>query len=747
MMDYRFSLSGKMAILFLLLLSFFFVQGYAQNVVNVNPDPEGEPWYVGGVRALTADEEIQLASEIKEITLENRNCRLKNFPSEIDNSTQDYFRPIFTQEGGSCGQASGVAYTFTYEIDYLRGVSAALPENQYPSHFTYNFLNKGSGDNGSWYTSGWKIIREIGCPNIQTYGGLYPMGNTGWMSGYDNYYSGMFNTVFDYYSIDVGSEEGLMILKGWLVNHLDDNSNVGGLACFSAGASDMILNHLPLGTPHSTDFIITNFDETVDHAMTIVGYNDSIRFDYNQDGQYTNNIDINNDGLVNIADWEIGGLIIANSWGLGWGDWGKSFMMYRLLADSNHVASKRVYILDALDYYSPDITMKIKMAHPSRKELKFTAGASNDTSATSPDKTQSFIALKNRGGNHPMTGFNDSIEFGLDITELYSEMNDYEPINFFISINEKDSDNIFDGSIINYSVLTYWDGVTEYPCADTNVTITNDGLTRISVIIPGNNFYPPSNLSSILNNRVIDLQWEAPVFQPVNWEVYAYKFYRNNELLTTITDTSQFTYSDINLDDGTYNYKLTCVYNNGVDFHESMPGSEVSESIILDPIAGAGHCLFFDGHNDYILADTIDIAHKSFTMEFWTKKLPAGNDNMVIGHGQWGKGHKGMHYGFRNNNLYCGFYGDDISSDTAFLDQGWHHYAMTFDTATYLQSLYRDGKLIKTRTSDTTYYGTGRLYIGAVSSVSRYYKGFLDEVRIWDTVRTVQEIRDRKSVV
>ena len=32
--------------------------------------------------------------------------------------------------------------------------------------------------------------------------------------------------------------------------------------------------------------------------MTIVGYNDSIRFDYNGDGKYTNDVDQNEDGII-----------------------------------------------------------------------------------------------------------------------------------------------------------------------------------------------------------------------------------------------------------------------------------------------------------------------------------------------------------------------------------------------------------------------------------------------------------------
>jgi hypothetical protein len=42
--------------------------------------------------------------------------------------------------------------------------------------------------------------------------------------------------------------------------------------------------------------------------MTYIGYDDSIRFDYNNDGRFTNDIDINGDRVVDMRDWEIGGL-------------------------------------------------------------------------------------------------------------------------------------------------------------------------------------------------------------------------------------------------------------------------------------------------------------------------------------------------------------------------------------------------------------------------------------------------------
>jgi len=92
--------------------------------------------------------------------------------------------------------------------------------------------------------------------------------------------------------------------------------------------------------------------------------------------------------------------------------------------------------------------------------------------------------------------------------------------------------------------------------------------------------------------------------------------------------------------------------------------------------------------------------------------------------------------------LYCGFYGDDISTDTTYTDINWHHYAMTFDTLSYMQTLLRDGEVVMTRTADTIYLGNGKLYIGVASNRKRNFRGNLDEIRLWNRALSVEEIKE-----
>ncbi|MCK5339156.1 MAG: hypothetical protein KAJ50_10105, partial [Bacteroidales bacterium] len=225
-------------------------------------------------------------------------------PSFLNNAQLPYYRPIYQQVSSECGQVSGIAYNFTYEINRLRDLPANLEENQYPPHFPFNFMNGGHGWHGVSYFHSFEILRTLGCPSVESYGGMAAGGDTRWMTGYDDYYDAMRNRIRAVYQIKVGSPEGLMTLKHWLHNHLD-GSAIGGVASFYSSSPwnpKILANTTPDGGKH----VIVSWGGDPTHSMTLVGYNDSIRWDYNSDGQYTNNIDINGDGDVNMKDWEIG---------------------------------------------------------------------------------------------------------------------------------------------------------------------------------------------------------------------------------------------------------------------------------------------------------------------------------------------------------------------------------------------------------------------------------------------------------
>jgi len=445
--------------------------------------------YFGKDKALPLNEaDSILLSNLPELKLPD-GYDSRELPYQLDNSVYPYFRPIFNQEGASCGQAAGVVYNFTYEMDRLRNLPADTSINQYPSHFTWNFLNGGNGWYGVSYLHSFEILKTLGTPNSYEYGGLAISEGEVWISGYEKYYSAMKNRLRKMSQIKIGTPEGLETLKHWLHSHLDE-SDIGGVANYYA-VSPWNFGHLAPGTPEEGSAVMYIFNGTMsNHAMTVVGYNDSIRWDYNNDGQYTNDIDINEDGIVDMKDWEIGGVRFANSYGDTWADSGYCYLMYKTFADEMYeggIWNHSAHVLDVKESYEPKLTMKVLMKHDSRDKIKITAGLSNNIEDIVPGYVLDFPVFNFQGDHHYMQGGreleeNKTIEFGLDITPLLSHVNSGEEAKFFLTVQENDPNNAGTGEVINYSIIDYNNSVNEVQCTEENIPITENGFTRLSVL-------------------------------------------------------------------------------------------------------------------------------------------------------------------------------------------------------------------------------------------------------------------------
>lgn len=413
----------------------------------------------------------------------------KTIPWFVDNSTQPYLRWIYYQSALECGQAAGIAYNFTYEIDRVRNVPASDISTQYPTHFAWNFKNNGSNIGVNCLET-WDVLRMAGTPNVQDWGGTpYFGGFKLWKSGYDFYYKAMKNRVYQVYAIPVNTPEGLLTLKAWIYDHMD-GSDVGSLANFYSTyiSNSYTFPTLPAGTPEAGSKVITQFGSYVNHCQTIVGFNDSIRFDYNQDGQYTNDIDITGDGIVDMRDWEIGGLKFTNSFGYDFADNGFCYMMYKTLAESltnGGIWNNTVYVIKVRENVNPLLTYKVRIKHTARGRLKISAGISSNLSAETPDYVQEFSVFNNQGGDFFMTGdtieSSKTIEFGLDVSQLLNHIQSGSPTKFFLKVDESDATNQFTGEVIGFSVMNYTSSTpSEIPSSQTNVPIQNNTTTYLT---------------------------------------------------------------------------------------------------------------------------------------------------------------------------------------------------------------------------------------------------------------------------
>ena len=419
------------------------------------------------------------------------------YPAVFDNSTQPYFRPLFNDVAYECGQASGVALGFTYELNYKRNSDASLPENQIPTHFVYNFHNDGETYVGVSYFDSWEVLREMGSPSVADYGGMWigtsSTRNKIWISGYNKYYAGMHNRSPHLYALKVNTPEGLNTLKGWVYDH-SGTDTVGGVANFySKYMGNGSMDLLPSASPEAGKYVVTDWGYS-NHGMTIVGWNDSIRFDYNNDGQFTNNIDINGDNRVDMQDWEIGGLIFANTYGNyggnSWGNQGFAYMMYATLAKpygSGGIWNNSVHLFQAKENVDPLLTYKIYMSHTSRNKLRVYAGISSDTAANTPEQMIQFHAFSGENGDFYLLGGNSPsdqyLEIGFDISPLLNAVPNNQAAKFFFTIEEIDPLDVGEGQIINCSLMDYTgSSLIETPFPESNVSIINDSLTSISLI-------------------------------------------------------------------------------------------------------------------------------------------------------------------------------------------------------------------------------------------------------------------------
>ena len=413
-------------------------------------------------------------------------------PEVVDNSQNMYWRPVFAQQQYECGQASGVGLGFTYTINRLRDLSSSNADDQYPPHFAFNWANGGDGYYGVSYFHSFEVLKWLGIPDVSTYGGM-SIGTGGelgriWMNGYDKYYVAMHNRLAEVYQIDVSTAEGILTLKHWIDNYLED-TDVGGVANFYSNTPSASYT-LPSGTPEAGKYVITSQGGT-SHSMTICGYHDSIRWDYNNDGQYTNNIDITGDGVVNTADWEIGGLKFANTYsgGPSWANNGFAYMTYNSLSESTFGGSglwnNAVHVQYAKASTEPLLTTRIILKHNKRYKIRVRVGVSTDVNADEPEFLMGFPVFNFQGGSYYMQGGSNeedkTIEFGLDITPLINMIGSGTPAKYFLRIDEDDSNGNGYGEIVHFSVIDYTNGINEIYCDETNVTINNNSSTQISL--------------------------------------------------------------------------------------------------------------------------------------------------------------------------------------------------------------------------------------------------------------------------
>jgi len=481
--------------------------GNPTGLINMNPDPDGEPWIAGRLSPLTK-EEIAAFNRLPKFKVPEK-LRGRQLPPTCDNSEAPEFRPIFNQIGGSCGQASGMGYHFTYERNLALGTLPTTKDNICAYGFTWNFVNGGSGS-GSWPSAGYNIAKEMGCGHVTDFNNADNGGSgTAWMDGYEGYYNANDCHIVKTVSF---SKDDVEELKNWFYDKGTGEGENGG--CITFGSSTSFSIQTIQSGPYEGQKISTSLSSGSSHAMTLAGYSEEVTFDLNGDGRITSDIDVTRDGIIDLRDREDGAWQLVNSWGGSWNNSGKIWVMYGGFGGSNILGIE-------VEPFETQLMAKVTVTHSSRSSLKLTTGFSANINDNSPTDTKGYSKAFNKaGGSNPMEGSGGSstIEIGLDVTEFADLITGGAGKIFLIASSSGGT-----GKIDKFSVMDYTGGAIpqEYVCDESDVTIESN--TVLSVVIstsPTITFVSPGAGQEVEQFTKCTIKWGDNIDGNVKIELY-----------------------------------------------------------------------------------------------------------------------------------------------------------------------------------------------------------------------------------
>ncbi len=665
-------------------------------------------------------------------------------PDHVNNADSIYFPPVINQAGGSCGSASRIAYMFTYEINRLRGLDGSLDENRYPTHFTWLLTNSNSGKDA--------MARANGIPNMVTYGGplySYVFGNQdcadadfGWMQGYDKWYAAMFNRL-DHtanFPLSVETEEGREAVKNWLWNHNGDANYPGGGVCGIGVASAGTWLRIPQTDANdaagvTNKYYVGAWGSQVDHALTIVGYDDRVEFD------------LDGNGIAGEVDKdEVGAWIIVNSWGR----WCNDGFIYCPYKNATTTATSGSYYAPEVYYirrdYRPLRVMKILMDYTKRSELKLSAGIATDLSATEPEETVEFEHFKYAGDGDgdgvdaetPMLGrwadgvHSEPMELGYDLTDLSAGFDTRRPLKYFFIIESKStasgSGHVRQCSLIDYEFDRAGIEVPFDLSGDGVEIAVNGKKTIIAVTVAGEAFNAPLNVES--HDGL--LTWQRPVAS--SYSLLRYHVYRGDVLEAAVpVEATSYT-----LQQPEASYHLTAVYALKSDTTVESASVSPSSNTFYGAVPTSNYFRQIS-NGGFTVKDLLTESRPQMTIEYWMKPTTCINWNQQIGPG-WSN--RFMIHSTSDRQLVAGWSTSErlTSAANTFTVGKWSHVAIVVDGTT--MTAYVNGEKVGTATSQSTVGvpALGDLTFGTAGTTSGLNGGF-DEVRIWSTARSQREIR------
>ncbi len=312
-----------------------------QNEINGVISPEEETRII--------KEEIA-AGRMREIVPGQHSPQIE-LPSSFYRSSDKAFPPIGSQRGGSCTGWATTYYSATYQIAKRDGWDAQNGGREYncSPHWTYNFINGGS-DNGGSMTNNNEVMIRHGVATWEDFAEGVPNRATSWCSDPAVWRKAIYHRMKEKTTIrDVNTPAGLEILKEHIMDekygltYSTNSPSSGKHWVWTDILDDPSTNEDDPFVGEEACYYVKELNGGR-HAMAVIGWNDHIWIDVNQNGS--------------IDDGENGALLIAESHGTNAGNEGFYWLAYDALNPTSLVAngpntgrapaflSQRVYALE-----------------------------------------------------------------------------------------------------------------------------------------------------------------------------------------------------------------------------------------------------------------------------------------------------------------------------------------------------------------------------------------------------------------
>ena len=300
-------------------------------------------------------------------------------------------------------------------------------------------------------------------------------------------------------------------------------------------------------------------------------------------------------------------------------------------------------------------------------------------------------------------------------------------------------------------------------------------------------------LTMMVSGTLSDVQRNIRFFLSSMPEAFSFSFYGNNSSGGTFSRTSgaingdMFFKGDVSSNSGTSSgITYTSTGNGGVLLSAYPTFPEFSDTYYENLLASVNlynnYSFDFDGIDDFVYIPNSDeintgsAPHKKKTIEAWFKADSVFNTSHRQTIYEQGGTVRGLNIYIYEGLLYVGGWNEpDGESDwdpgtwlvttgtgDEIIESGkWHHVALTLDAsdANSVQSNvlkgYLDGKEFGSGSGSKLWSHSGDVSIGRNRDTKfspdqdfntrKYFSGLIDDVRLWNTARTAQEINDYKD--